>query len=179
MVQDGVGYDEWPIDLTGTLARLAVCCISAAEIHVIVPAQVQWQVFTAWSRHGDLTIEFEDVEQFARSVGTIALCGKNLGIQQDVCTALSRVGKSWDGSADGYRGRRMYDYKGGGLDISEGPCPAMWSPGELSLGQVLRQLVCMCGACLDCLIRKGKLSPMSEFSLKLAQGDDTHRYLDR
>jgi hypothetical protein len=158
----GIGRAAKPVRLSGALARLQQCSLyTAHDMHVAVPALVQWQFFKAWSR-GSLHIAFEDVRHFARTVETIALSSKNLctsGTRQILCSALSMAGKTWDDSRGDY---------GGTFDgYSVVSLPGVGPPLERDLSNVLRHVVCKCGACLKCLVRRGVLSPLSEYCLAL------------
>ena len=150
---ESFGNKDTPIVLAGHLANLKCLFIRAFEVHVVVPADVEWKAFRVVAGRGGLHLTFEDVQRFASTTATWVFSGPRLeesGVRHALREALSAAGKSWDE-----------------FSLDNGPVH-LRGPGFMCPKDVGWKLpYCMCGACRDCLMRRGVLSVRSCRSLQL------------
>jgi hypothetical protein len=139
-VQGTFGREGQPIVLSGQLAgqfaRLDCLFIHAFEVHVVVPAHAEWKASRVVAGGGGIHLTFKDMQRFAGTTASFLLSGDGLessGVRPALREALISAGKSW--AEFDIQGPGMYP-KGGGLVLSG----------------------CLCGACRDCLLRRGVLS---------------------
>jgi hypothetical protein len=101
VVHHRFGDAGMPVELTGHLARLKCLVIHAFEVHVVVPAYVEWKAFRVVACGGGLHLTMQDVQSFASTTAAFVLSGQGLdtsGVRQALQEALSAAGKSWDES---------------------------------------------------------------------------------